>query len=55
VVTRGDLRLWIAAASSERKLGEVARREFLSAHPDETLRTVVYRMASTGLTPTDGG
>jgi H+/Cl- antiporter ClcA/CBS domain-containing protein len=49
VVTRRDLELAMAAEASG-TLADVARHDVTVAYPDEPLRTVVYRMAETGLT-----
>jgi H+/Cl- antiporter ClcA len=53
VVTRGDLELAAArehADGNSTDLREIVRRDPVAAHPEETLRTVVQRMAVTGLT-----
>lgn len=51
VITRGDIRdLSSNSENSHRSLHEVVRPETVSAHPDEPLRSVVYRMAERGLT-----
>jgi len=51
VITRGDIRdLSSKTENNHRRLGEVVRTETVSAHPDEPLRSVVYRMAEKGLT-----
>lgn len=53
VITRSELAAWLEAVPGNGdgvELGDRVRREFVSAFPDETLRTVVYRMAATGLT-----
>jgi CIC family chloride channel protein len=52
VVTRGDLQHIVEAGSADRgaPLAAVLRAKPVVAHPDESLRVVVYRMAETGLT-----
>jgi chloride channel protein, CIC family len=52
VVTRTELRHIVDAGSATRlgELLEASTRRPAVAHPDEPLRAVVYRMASTGLT-----
>ena len=50
VITRNDLRRWLAEPhSADETLGDVVTDPVV-AHPDEPLRVVVYRMAETGLT-----
>src|ERR1700731_728263 len=53
VLTRGDIRKHIAQhgeAALRQTLGELVRTDVVSAHPDEPLRVVVYRMAEKGCT-----
>jgi CBS domain-containing protein len=54
VVTRGDLRSYASnltrAEAAQLKLADVLSRRPVVAYPDEPLRFVVNRMASTGLT-----
>jgi chloride channel protein, CIC family len=53
VLTRGDIRERLQREGdsvSQRTLGELVRMETVSAHPDEPLRYVVYRMAEKGFT-----
>jgi chloride channel protein, CIC family len=52
VVTRGDLRGWLAGVSNvdHRPLGDAIDRKPIVAFEDEPLRMVVFRMADTGLT-----
>ncbi len=51
VVTRQDLQELLAAGTDgDVALRDVVRPDPVVAHPDEPLRTVVYRMAETGLT-----
>jgi H+/Cl- antiporter ClcA/CBS domain-containing protein len=50
VVTRSHLEHSIQAAPPSMKIGDVAQSLPIVAHPDEPLRAVVHRMASTGLT-----
>ncbi len=50
VITRNDLHQWLEQPHpAGETLGDVVK-EPVVAHPDEPLRTVVYRMAETGLT-----
>ncbi|HEY7333403.1 MAG TPA: chloride channel protein [Bryobacteraceae bacterium] len=49
VITRKDLRNIAESAQSNTSLGDVLRHP-ITAHPDEPLRAVVFRMAETGLT-----
>ena len=50
VITRNDLRRWLAEPHpADETLGDVVQQPVV-AHPDEPLRVVVYRMAETGLT-----
>jgi CBS domain-containing protein len=49
VVTRDRLERW-AADPQGRRIGDLAARPALVAHPDEPLRAIAYRMAETGLT-----
>jgi CBS domain-containing protein len=53
VLTRGDIRERRkneGEAVLSQTLGALARTEAVEAHPDETLRAVVYRMAEKGVT-----
>jgi CIC family chloride channel protein len=52
VVTRGDLREWLAdaGAGAARPLGAAIERQPVVAYADEPLRIIVFRMAETGLT-----
>jgi H+/Cl- antiporter ClcA/predicted transcriptional regulator len=50
VVTRQDLDALLADDHGDRTLRDVLRADPIVAHPDEPLRSVVYRMAETGLT-----
>jgi H+/Cl- antiporter ClcA/CBS domain-containing protein len=50
VVTRHDLEALLSDDHGDRTLRDVLRREPIVAYPDEPLRSVVYRMAETGLT-----
>ena len=53
VLTRGDIRERMQREGDkvlQRTLGELVRMETVSAHPDEPLRYVVYRMAEKGFT-----
>jgi CIC family chloride channel protein len=52
VVTRTDLQKLVDAAPGDAaaQLASIVRAEPIVAHPDESLRMVVYRMAKTGLT-----
>ena len=52
VVTRGDLRGWLAdaGAGAGRPLGAAIERQPVVAYADEPLRIIVFRMAETGLT-----
>ena len=53
VITRTELAGWIETGPGNDNgapLADRVRRNFVSAFPDETLRTVVYRMAATGRT-----
>jgi len=51
VITRGSLaKLLKSRPSPEQSLADLARKDPVVAYADETLRTVVYRMAETGLT-----
>jgi chloride channel protein, CIC family len=50
VVTRTHLEHSIQAAPSSMRISDVAQSLPIVAHPDEPLRAVVHRMASTGLT-----
>jgi CBS domain-containing protein len=52
-LTRGDIRKHIqqhGESALRQTLGELVRTEVVSAHPDEPLRYVVYRMAEKGFT-----
>jgi len=53
IVTSGDLHQWIAqkdAVDSRNTLRDVARKNIVSALPDEPLRAAVHRMAENGIT-----
>jgi len=52
VVTRNDLRTMVEQAPHhpDKTIGAYLRRHPTVAHPDESLRMIVYRMAETGLT-----
>jgi CBS domain-containing protein len=53
VLTRGDIQKRVDEKGSgtlRANLGEMVRKETIEAHPEETLRAVVYRMADTGMT-----
>jgi CIC family chloride channel protein len=53
IVTSGDLHQWIAqkdAVDSRNTLRDVARKNIVSASPDEPLRAAVHRMAENGIT-----
>jgi H+/Cl- antiporter ClcA/predicted transcriptional regulator len=52
IVTRGDLVKLTArfTAGRDGSLGSILQARAVVAHPDESLRTIVYRMAETGLT-----
>ena len=51
VMTRKDVRRLLAEDSKTNdRLGDLARRQPAVAYPDESLRTVVYKMAETGFT-----
>jgi CIC family chloride channel protein len=53
VLTRGDIREYREKegdAVLAQTLGALARSDTVAAHPDETLRMVVYRMADKGVT-----
>jgi CIC family chloride channel protein len=51
VVTRDDLQQLVgASADRAASLASIVRADPVVAHPDESLRMVVYRMAETGLT-----
>jgi CIC family chloride channel protein len=53
IVTSGDLHEWIGQRDSldgGKALGELARRNVVSASPDEPLRAAVHRMAENGIT-----
>jgi len=53
VLTRGDIRKHVAQhgeSALRQTLGELVRTDVVSAHPDESLRYVVYRMAEKGFT-----
>ena len=53
VLTRGDIRKHLehqGEAALQKTLGELVRTDVVSAHPDEPLRYVVYRMAEKGFT-----
>ncbi|HEY2907533.1 MAG TPA: chloride channel protein [Vicinamibacterales bacterium] len=52
VVTRGDMREWLADAGAgrARPLGAAIERQPVVAYADEPLRVIVFRMAETGLT-----
>jgi chloride channel protein, CIC family len=50
VLTRGDLRGLVQGGVNGQQLADVVKAEVVVAYPDETLRTVMYRMAETSLT-----
>jgi len=53
IFTSGDLHQWIGQRDSieaSTALGKLARRNVLSASPDEPLRAAVHRMAENGVT-----
>jgi CBS domain-containing protein len=50
VVARGKLRTWLRDEHDRRPLDEIVERKPVVAHADESLRTIVFRMAETGLT-----
>ena len=50
VVTRGDLRRWLATAHDRQPLGDAITRKPVVAYEDDPLRIIVFRMAETGLT-----
>jgi CBS domain-containing protein len=50
VVARGKLRTWLRDEHDGRTLDEIVERKPVVAHADESLRTIVFRMAETGLT-----
>src|SRR5204863_1585019 len=52
VVTRGDLLNLVDEASGNgaARLATILKTQPIVAYPDESLRTIVYRMAETGLT-----
>lgn len=50
VVTRSHLEDTIATAPGSMRIGDIAQSLAVVAYPDEPLRAVVHRMASTGLT-----
>jgi CBS domain-containing protein len=53
VLTRGDIREYKEKEGNTllaQTLGALARSDTVAAHPDETLRMVVYRMADKGVT-----
>jgi chloride channel protein, CIC family len=50
VLTRNDLRGLLQAGHNGQELADVVKSEVVVAHPDEPLRTVMYRMAETNLT-----
>src|SRR5262249_34992311 len=53
IVTSGDLHRWLAqndAVDSRNTLRDVARKNVVSASPDEPLRAAVHRMAENGIT-----
>jgi len=53
VITRSDLEMFAqepSAEGNERVLAKIVRPDPVKAYPDESLRSVVYRMAETGLT-----
>src|SRR5204863_3851219 len=50
VATRNDLARLLAEGGGLHPIGERLRTDPVVAYPDEPLRTVVYRMADTGLT-----
>jgi H+/Cl- antiporter ClcA len=50
VVARGTLRTWLRDEHDGRTLDEIAEHKPVVAHADESLRTIVFRMAETGLT-----
>jgi CBS domain-containing protein len=49
VVTRKELGVLTQSAAAESSLGHIVRQP-VTAHPDEPLRVVVFRMAQTGFT-----
>jgi CBS domain-containing protein len=52
VITRAGLRQWLDAAKNDQAqpLGDAIERSPIVAYADEPLRTIVFRMAETGLT-----
>jgi H+/Cl- antiporter ClcA/CBS domain-containing protein len=50
VIARGKLRTWLRDEHDGRTLDEIVERKPVVAHADESLRTIVFRMAETGLT-----
>jgi H+/Cl- antiporter ClcA/CBS domain-containing protein len=50
VVARGKLRTWLRDEHDGRTLDEIVEHKPVVAHADESLRTIVFRMAETGLT-----
>jgi CBS domain-containing protein len=52
VVTRGDLQTLVdrGPGSAAARLASIVQAQPIVAHPDESLRTIVYRMAETGRT-----
>jgi H+/Cl- antiporter ClcA/CBS domain-containing protein len=50
IVTRSELEAWIRERPAGSRLEEIVRPSAVVAYPDEPLRTIAYRMASTGLT-----
>ena len=50
VVARGKLRTWLRDEHDRRPLDEIVEHKPVVAHADESLRTIVFRMAETGLT-----
>ena len=50
VLTRGDLRGLVQGGPNGHQLADVVKADVVLAYPDETLRTVMFRMAETSLT-----